>query len=92
MITVDACNDASLALVFVWNAILCKLFSHAGPFQLSCSGQVVCVKTVSRFCTVKERKTPKVARYVTVGTQIGTRAADLLKAKTGEKVVQVCVH
>jgi hypothetical protein len=30
----------------------------------------------------------EVARYVTVGTQIGTRAADLLKAKTGEKVVQ----
>ena len=23
--------------------ILCTLFAHAGPFQLSCSGQVVCV-------------------------------------------------
>jgi hypothetical protein len=30
----------------------------------------------------------EVARYVTVGTQIGTGAAEVLQAKTGEKVVQ----
>jgi hypothetical protein len=30
----------------------------------------------------------EVARYVTVGTQLGTRAAEFLQAKTGEKAVQ----